>query len=329
MNTEDVIAEINRKYADIRTFTEEKAFFVSSAHLVHYILQTPNLQNLLNNLHETYKKRINDMKREVNTSSNNWQTQTEINHLPEEKQKEVAQQMHEELKSLLKADAEREIINAEIETNVDTAWVKLRRLHSLIFYRRQLEEEFGKDKNSDKYLQLKKEERELDRILLTTEQKLNRLDLVDVNPKTGEIIENNEREYFNHGDFLTYISLVHESLIKELTVKNSYPLELLTAIPNDEQDSRYKPARKMVEELMKKGQSDNFLLAKCLKGNRNLRRTKYDDNVNRKTTRNTADHYYTQINNVFGTINDYWEKAELEYRVKFNKKVSKIVALKT
>lgn len=333
MDIDDYIEELNDRYIAIENLKDEKPFFVNIAHYVHFVLEKPEIKRLTNKLGEILQKRLEASKQLTQVPKSKLLSKEEYKRLSPKEQEETDRQLQEELKKLIAADTEHKYMIAEIETSVDTAWNRLFWLHSFIFKRKELEQYYIKEINKSSYQEFKIEERELDRILLTTEQKLNRDDLVKINAKTGEITENKQREYFDIKDYLTYLTLLHNFLIsglKKIKTKDPtsiFPEDLLLVIYNQaSKDGRLKIANKIVGELIKTGKVDNFLLAKLL--NRNLSRQMYLENISNKAIRNSQLSYHQQLKNVFRTINRYWEKFGYAVSLKEKDNVSIIKKLK-
>ncbi len=333
MNIDNYIEELNDRYTTIENLKDEKPFFVNIAHYVHFVLEEPEIKRLTDKLGEILHKRLEISKQLTQVPKNKLLSKEEYEVLSPEEQKEVTNQLQEELKKLIAADTEHKYMTAEIETNVDTAWNKLFWVHSFIFKRKELEQYYIKETDKSSYQEFKKEERELERILLTTEQKLNRNDLIKTNTKTGEIIENKQREYFDVKDYLNYVTLLHSYLIaglKKIKTKSPiaiFPEDLLLIIEKQaSKDGRLKIANKIVRELIKTGKVDNFLLAKQL--NRDLSRQVYLENISNKAVRNSQLSYHQQLKNVFRTINRYWEKLGYAVSLKEKDNVSVIKKLK-
>lgn len=224
MNQEDIIIELEKRYNNILLRVEEKPFYIGIAQYIKYILQTPGLSPIAMDLQKSYKEQLDNILKTYYIPS-------DIEQLEEPPQTEkvtieYAKSLSEELKKLINNTKTHDRFSVRNEASADYAWVKLLMLYTLIFNRESLlkHDEYVKDTNS------MLEEKELDSILLTKEQKYGiRPDLIKVDEKTGEILENKERGYFIREDYVTYLSLLHDYLIIEL--RKEYKDKVVVFLP--------------------------------------------------------------------------------------------------
>jgi hypothetical protein len=211
MNQEDIIIELEKRYNNILLRVEEKPFYIGIAQYIKYILQTSGLSSIVTDLQKSYEEQLDNILKTNYVPSDIKQ----LEKLPQTEKEtiEYAKTLSEELKKLINNTKTHDRFSVRNEASADYAWVKLLMLSTLIFNRESLlkHDEYVKDTNS------MLEEKELDSILLTKEQKYGiRPDLIKVDEKTGEILENKERGYFIREDYVTYLSLLHDHLIIQL-----------------------------------------------------------------------------------------------------------------
>lgn len=333
MNIQGISDILQKKYDGLLKLSEEKAFFINLADYVDYIYNTQTLERTITNLKEKLSvsgqsaQRLNEVhsKNPIPSKEEHEAFIETYKNATDSQQKEMAEKTFQELKKLLTQERESNNFISTHEASVGNAYFKLLHLRNLILDRQRLEEAIKQSPNGYAYNNFILESKELDRILLTSEQKLNRLDLVETNSKTGELIENPHRDYFIRKDYLSYLSLLHNYILTNLDkmqpgkINTTFPLELISSIEEKtHKDKRLQTALKIVKELVKTGKSDNYLLAKRLKGKSSLSKTRYYENIKSKSEKRPNNNYNDQLRNIFRTIKSFWEP--LGYSVSYSKK---------